>query len=93
MVKWLTFQRNFSISDINDLESMKSLLGEALGEMAPVGAITYIKQSLECSICLDKSINCALMPCGHACCCLNCASTLEICPLCRLIIDRAQKIY
>ena len=93
MVKWLTFQRNLILSSNLDYESIKYLLGEALKEMAPVGAISHIRQQVECSICLDQSINCALTPCGHACCCLDCASTIEICPLCRIVIENPLRIY
>lgn len=31
-------------------------------------------------------------PCGHLCCCVNCQTTLEECPMCRGIIERRIKI-
>jgi hypothetical protein len=51
----------------------------------------------ECSVCLEKPINAVLMPCGHACACLECAgSLLELhapCPICRAKVHYAARIY
>jgi FYVE zinc finger/Zinc finger, C3HC4 type (RING finger) len=35
-----------------------------------------------CIICFDRKINCVGTPCGHAVCCLECTSNLELCPVC-----------
>merc|ERR1719431_146673 len=48
---------------------------------------------LECKICLDKKINTVILPCGHACCCRECAVQLQYatwestCPICRTKIN------
>lgn len=49
----------------------------------------------ECSICLDNQIDTALVPCGHMAFCYNCACSLieKSCPICRVVFDRALKIY
>jgi hypothetical protein len=36
----------------------------------------------ECIICFDRKINSVATPCGHQVCCLECCSTLTICPVC-----------
>lgn len=32
------------------------------------------------------------VPCGHYCCCMNCSSPLQECPLCRSLIERKIRI-
>jgi hypothetical protein len=45
----------------------------------------------------DHEINCALLPCGHACVCNNCSQQLiaakQSCPMCRQQIASYLKIY
>lgn len=46
-----------------------------------------------CRICMDRSLDTALFPCGHAVACLDCARRCERCPLCRADIDHCRTIY
>ena len=46
-----------------------------------------------CKVCLDRLYDCMFMPCNHLCCCLQCASALKQCPLCRRKIDKIIKVY
>lgn len=46
-----------------------------------------------CRICMDRSLDTALFPCGHAVACLECARRCERCPLCRADIDHCRTIY
>lgn len=46
-----------------------------------------------CRICMDRSLDTALFPCGHAVACLDCARRCERCPLCRADIDYCRTIY
>lgn len=51
-----------------------------------------------CVICLDKTANCVIEPCGHLCLCVECkddfqASNLnQVCPLCRTAITSISKV-
>jgi hypothetical protein len=61
----------------------------------------------QCTICLDKKIDCVLLECGHQCACFVCASTLQggpadsvrprraagLCPICRSPISRVVRTY
>jgi len=53
--------------------------------------------NLECKICMDKVVECAIRPCGHACACYECARHLQFslgrCPICRGVIAEAIRIY
>jgi len=51
---------------------------------------------LECSICMERNKNTLMLPCGHICCCGECAARLpspKICPLCRTPIASMQTVY
>ncbi|CAM9446575.1 unnamed protein product [Sphacelaria rigidula] len=43
-----------------------------------------------CIVCFERKVDCTLVPCGHHCCCLECAAQFELCPVCRAPVE--QKI-
>ena len=57
----------------------------------------------QCSICIVNKATVAFIPCGHVCCCPDCAKILAakaksqskpmVCPLCKDKVDRAQRIF
>lgn len=48
----------------------------------------------DCSICMDRPAGAAaLLPCGHASFCLDCARPLANCPICRTAVARVQPLY
>ncbi|CAM9538208.1 unnamed protein product [Ectocarpus sp. 12 AP-2014] len=48
----------------------------------------------KCVVCLERPINCTLVPCGHLCCCFDlCAAVVEQCPICRADIQQRIKTY
>ena len=51
------------------------------------------KKFSECALCLDAPVQAVLIPCGHACTCRKCCRRLRRCPICRVIIERRQKLY
>lgn len=55
--------------------------------------LEQIKQEQMCKVCLDKNSNCVFIPCGHICCCSDCASALRTCPICRAKIDKIWLFY
>ena len=48
-----------------------------------------------CCICLNRAINAAFLPCGHAVSCLQCAQAVQMqgCPICRRDVARVLRIY
>lgn len=46
-----------------------------------------------CIICLEKRYDAAFVPCGHMCCCTDCARKVSLCPLCRHQIERVLRTY
>ena len=50
---------------------------------------------MNCSICLEKRANTALVPCGHASFCMECAINIQnkSCPICRAGVQQVLKIF
>ncbi|EFN78434.1 E3 ubiquitin-protein ligase MYLIP [Harpegnathos saltator] len=55
--------------------------------------LARLLDAMLCRICMDRSLDTALFPCGHAVACLDCARRCERCPLCRANIDYCRTIY
>jgi hypothetical protein len=51
----------------------------------------------ECVVCLTERKSHAMVPCGHACACEACASSIMAstreCPVCRASVSQALKIF
>lgn len=45
--------------------------------------VLYENEEDECIICLDSHKDSVFIPCGHYCCCFECAEQCKDCPLCR----------
>lgn len=53
-------------------------------------------KATECVVCfsvVEGSELCALVPCGHACVCLQCGGSLSACPMCRERVDKVMRIF
>lgn len=47
----------------------------------------------ECVICMDEKCEVVFIPCGHMCCCQECANKeIDSCPMCRGSIERKIKV-
>ncbi|XP_045172014.2 E3 ubiquitin-protein ligase RNF34-like [Mercenaria mercenaria] len=46
-----------------------------------------------CKICMDASIDCVLLECGHMVTCTQCGKRLSECPICRQYVVRAVHIF
>ena len=46
-----------------------------------------------CQVCMDAKVSTAFCPCGHIVCCIACSSLCRECPLCRVQITYAQRIF
>jgi len=52
------------------------------GNMSVGGTSQRTKSADCCIICFDRKIDCVATPCGHQVCCLECSSSLSLCPVC-----------
>lgn len=54
--------------------------------------LRHIQDAMQCKVCMDASLNTALLPCGHLVCGM-CADRLDSCPQCRSVIEQRLKVY
>jgi serine/threonine protein kinase len=47
----------------------------------------------DCVVCADEQRSTALVPCGHVCCCADCAADLHECPICRQAVRERVKLF
>lgn len=60
-----------------------------------ISFIVYVLYFSECVICMDdgKRPNCIFCDCGHLVTCMDCATKLKICPICRSVIQQKIKVF
>ena len=46
-----------------------------------------------CKVCLDSTIDCVLLDCGHMCSCLECAEQMTECPICRNTVVQVTRVF
>ena len=46
-----------------------------------------------CKICMDATIDCVLLECGHMISCTKCGKQLSECPMCRQYVVRAVHTF
>jgi len=46
-----------------------------------------------CKICMDATIDCVLLNCGHLVACAKCGKRLCECPICRAMVVRVVHIF
>ncbi|CAI9581835.1 unnamed protein product [Staurois parvus] len=48
-----------------------------------------------CVICISRTRECVILPCGHVCCCFLCYQALpnKMCPMCRCNIERVVPLF
>jgi len=52
-----------------------------------------LKEQRTCKICMDAEVGVVFLPCGHLCCCVNCAPALKDCPVCRRNIQGTVRTF
>ncbi|XP_048769067.1 baculoviral IAP repeat-containing protein 3-like isoform X2 [Ostrea edulis] len=46
-----------------------------------------------CKICLENDASIAMLPCGHLCCCADCAPAMRKCPICRQFVKGTVRTW
>lgn len=55
--------------------------------------LSKMEDSFKCKICMDSQIDTVFCPCGHMVSCRVCAANIDLCPICRGQIERAQHVF
>ena len=93
---------------VNDLSAAKARVAAVerdLHEAAFEAAQQGIPRT-ECVVCMAACVSTVLLPCGHLCLCMGCATSMQAsasstakdskpvtCPLCRLPAERMQRVF
>jgi len=51
------------------------------------------EQERNCVVCLEKERKVLLLPCKHVCLCESCSVNVDVCPLCRAIINSKTTVF
>ncbi|CAE8719001.1 unnamed protein product [Polarella glacialis] len=46
-----------------------------------------------CCICAEAPVDAVLLPCRHQQLCMTCAQAVQLCPICRAVIDSRLQVY
>ncbi|KNC47797.1 ankyrin-2 ankyrin [Thecamonas trahens ATCC 50062] len=79
-----------------ELEALRSDAAAARGASSALALDAMSEEqarALTCCICLDDMVGMAFVPCGHVCCCIECAATVSDCPMCRTGISSRLQVY
>ena len=93
MIESMTSKENVNKCGSNECQTqMKRIVLEKMEETFT------LKESKNCVVCFKQRTGTfVLQPCGHAktceTCCVKVAEVTKICPLCRGIVTKYQKIY
>ena len=71
-----------------DVSESKAIVQHALGKETRKEDATD-----ECVVCLDASYCVVLVPCHHMCLCVECAESIENCPICRQGITSRIRVF
>uniref|UniRef100_H2MCB6 Ring finger protein 34a n=2 Tax=Oryzias latipes TaxID=8090 RepID=H2MCB6_ORYLA len=62
---------------------------KSYGEICPL----TIRDDNLCRICMDATIDCVLLECGHMVTCTKCGKRMNECPICRQYVVRAVHVF
>ncbi|CAM9922217.1 unnamed protein product [Ectocarpus sp. 12 AP-2014] len=80
--------------DVNDPDPLGSAGGVYYGSRSTASLTTAAAEDETdncCIVCFDNEVDCTLVPCGHHCCCITCASKFSLCPVCRTTVTHKIK--
>lgn len=52
-----------------------------------------LREARQCKICMDAEVGAVLLPCGHFVACVDCAPSLQDCPVCRQQIKATIRTF
>jgi len=90
---------NIEATASGEFRSTRSASVSSAEKVVPDLSVGNFGTKLECKVCLDKSVNTVLLPCGHACCCHECSVKVKFatwdakCPICRSRIQSVSMLY
>lgn len=66
---------------------------EETGTRSLIEENRQLKDLRMCKICMEKDASIAMLPCGHLCCCTDCAPAMRKCPICRQFVKGTVRTW
>ena len=82
----------FFIEQAEQQQKQKQQQSEASGGSDETEVVRDYERDL-CKICMDNTIDCVLLNCGHLVTCTKCGKRLNECPICRSLVVRVNHIF
>ena len=55
--------------------------------------IQQIEEEKRCKVCRTRNAQVVILPCGHLCCCLQCSTEIQFCPVCKVKVNEKIRVY
>lgn len=52
-----------------------------------------VQDEILCKICMDASVDCVFLECGHMVTCVQCGKQMNECPICRQYVVRVVRTF
>uniref|UniRef100_A0A8W8JLW1 RING-type domain-containing protein n=1 Tax=Magallana gigas TaxID=29159 RepID=A0A8W8JLW1_MAGGI len=97
-VKDITVKSNEDSKHANEQQTKSSLMADTKEfEEADTRSLIEENRQLKdlrmCKICMEKDASIAMLPCGHLCCCTDCAPAMRKCPICRQFVKGTVRTW
>lgn len=84
--------KTFDFKQIQELE-VKLRADLQIIERRKQELMTKDSDQKHCIVCTENDKDMVFIPCGHLCCCSECAQPIELCPICRKTIQQKVKTF
>jgi len=76
-----------------NIDGKQCLISTEIFTKVPPQIPPDIPEELLCKVCMENKINTTIIPCGHACVCIEDSKKLKECPMCRGEIKEIIKLF
>nr|XP_022288096.1 baculoviral IAP repeat-containing protein 3-like [Crassostrea virginica]XP_022288097.1 baculoviral IAP repeat-containing protein 3-like [Crassostrea virginica]XP_022288098.1 baculoviral IAP repeat-containing protein 3-like [Crassostrea virginica] len=92
-------QRKEKSAAVSTDEEKLDSLNNALAPMSLEDTRSLLEENRQlrelrmCKICMENEASIAMLPCGHLCCCTDCAPAMRKCPICRQFVKGTVRTW
>ncbi|KAM6053905.1 baculoviral IAP repeat-containing protein 7 [Chlamydotis macqueenii] len=79
-------------SSRGEMQSMQQKESDESG-MSTEEQLRRLQEERMCKVCMDRDVSVVFVPCGHLVACGECASNLQLCPICRAVIRGSVRTF
>ncbi|KFP44120.1 Baculoviral IAP repeat-containing protein 7-B [Chlamydotis macqueenii] len=86
-------QESFSSTLLSPFGLFFFLFGKDESGMSTEEQLRRLQEERMCKVCMDRDVSVVFVPCGHLVACGECASNLQLCPICRAVIRGSVRTF